>query len=31
VTDTPEEFAGFIRNEAARWEKVLKDAGIRYD
>jgi tripartite-type tricarboxylate transporter receptor subunit TctC len=31
VTSTPEEFAAFIRNEAARWEKVLKEAGIRYD
>ena len=31
VTSTPEEFAAFIHNEAARWEKVLKEAGIRYD
>jgi tripartite-type tricarboxylate transporter receptor subunit TctC len=31
VTSTPEEFAAFIRNEAARWEKVLREAGIRYD
>jgi tripartite-type tricarboxylate transporter receptor subunit TctC len=31
VTSTPEEFAAFIRGEAARWEKVLKEAGIRYD
>jgi tripartite-type tricarboxylate transporter receptor subunit TctC len=31
VTSTPEEFAAFIRNEAARWEKVLKEANIRYD
>jgi tripartite-type tricarboxylate transporter receptor subunit TctC len=31
VTSTPDEFAAFIRNEAARWEKVLKEAGIRYD
>jgi tripartite-type tricarboxylate transporter receptor subunit TctC len=28
---TPEEFAAFIRSEAARWEKMLKEAGIRYD
>jgi tripartite-type tricarboxylate transporter receptor subunit TctC len=31
VTSTPEAFAAFIRNEAGRWEKVLKEAGIRYD
>ena len=31
VTDTPEEFAAFIRSEAARWEKVLREANIRYD
>jgi tripartite-type tricarboxylate transporter receptor subunit TctC len=31
VTSTPEEFAAFIRGEAARREKVLKEAGIRYD
>jgi tripartite-type tricarboxylate transporter receptor subunit TctC len=31
VTSTSEEFAAFIRNEAARWEKVLKEAGIRYN
>src|ERR1700722_6130260 len=31
VTSTPEEFAAFIRNEAARWEKVLKEANIKYD
>jgi tripartite-type tricarboxylate transporter receptor subunit TctC len=31
VTDTPEEFAVFIRNEAARWEKALKDANIKFD
>jgi tripartite-type tricarboxylate transporter receptor subunit TctC len=31
VTTTPEEFAAFIRKEAERWEKVLKDANIRYD
>jgi tripartite-type tricarboxylate transporter receptor subunit TctC len=30
-TTTPDEFAAFIRKEAARWEKVLKDANIRYD
>jgi tripartite-type tricarboxylate transporter receptor subunit TctC len=31
VTSTPEEFAAFIRQVAARWEKVLKEAGIRYE
>jgi tripartite-type tricarboxylate transporter receptor subunit TctC len=27
----PEEFAAFIRKEAARWSKVLPETGIRYD
>jgi len=31
VTSTPDELAAFIRNEAARLEKVLKEAGIGYD
>ena len=31
VTRTPDGFAAFIRNEAGRWEKVLKEAGIRYE
>jgi tripartite-type tricarboxylate transporter receptor subunit TctC len=31
VTSTPQEFSAFIRGEAARWEKVLREAGIRYD
>jgi tripartite-type tricarboxylate transporter receptor subunit TctC len=31
VTRTPDGFAAFIRKEAGRWEKVLKEAGIRYD
>jgi tripartite-type tricarboxylate transporter receptor subunit TctC len=31
VTDTPEEFAAFIRKEAARWEKALKAANIKFD
>lgn len=29
VGDTPEEFARFIREEIARWEKVVKSAGVR--
>jgi tripartite-type tricarboxylate transporter receptor subunit TctC len=31
VTSTPEEFATFIRKEADRWSKVLKDANIKYE
>jgi tripartite-type tricarboxylate transporter receptor subunit TctC len=31
VTDTPEDFSAFIRKEAARWEKALKDANIKFD
>jgi tripartite-type tricarboxylate transporter receptor subunit TctC len=31
VTSTPQKFSAFIRNEAARWEKVLREAGIKYD
>ena len=29
VGDAPEEFAKFIREEIARWEKVVKSAGIK--
>lgn len=29
VGNTPDEFAGFIREEIARWEKVVKTAGIK--
>jgi tripartite-type tricarboxylate transporter receptor subunit TctC len=31
ITDTPSEFRAFIRQEAARWEPVLKETGIRFD
>jgi tripartite-type tricarboxylate transporter receptor subunit TctC len=31
VTNTPEQFAAFIRKEAERWEKVIKDTGIKFD
>ncbi len=31
VTSTPEEFSAFIRREADRWGKALKDLGMRYD
>jgi tripartite-type tricarboxylate transporter receptor subunit TctC len=30
-TDTPEEFGRFIRQEAARWEPILKETGIKFD
>ena len=30
-TSTPEEFAAFIRREAARWGKALAELGMRYD
>jgi tripartite-type tricarboxylate transporter receptor subunit TctC len=29
VGNTPAEFAKFIREEIPRWEKVVKNAGIR--
>jgi tripartite-type tricarboxylate transporter receptor subunit TctC len=31
VSSTPEEFEAFIHKEAARWQKVLKEANIKYD
>jgi tripartite-type tricarboxylate transporter receptor subunit TctC len=31
VTSTPEQFAAFIRKEADRWEKVIRDAGIKVE
>jgi tripartite-type tricarboxylate transporter receptor subunit TctC len=31
MTSTPEEFAAFIRQEAARWQPVLKETNIRFD
>jgi tripartite-type tricarboxylate transporter receptor subunit TctC len=30
-TSTPEQFAKFIRQEAARWEPVLKETNIKFD
>ena len=31
VSSSPEEFDAFIHKEAARWQKVLKEANIKYD
>jgi tripartite-type tricarboxylate transporter receptor subunit TctC len=31
VIKTPAEFGGFIRDEADRWSRVLKETGIKYD
>lgn len=31
VCDTPDEFAAYIRREAAKWSKVIKDAKIKLD
>jgi tripartite-type tricarboxylate transporter receptor subunit TctC len=31
VSSTPEEFAAFIRSEAARWQPVVKKSGLHYD
>jgi tripartite-type tricarboxylate transporter receptor subunit TctC len=30
-TDTPESFAAFIRDEKARWAKVVKESGAKFD
>jgi tripartite-type tricarboxylate transporter receptor subunit TctC len=31
VTSTPDEFSAFIKKEAERWSKALKEANIKYD
>ena len=31
VTITPEQFAAFMRKEADRWGKVIKETGIKFD
>ena len=31
ATDTPAEFAAFIRREAERWSKVVAESGMKYD
>jgi tripartite-type tricarboxylate transporter receptor subunit TctC len=31
IPSSPDEFRAFIRREAARWEPVLKETGIRFD
>jgi tripartite-type tricarboxylate transporter receptor subunit TctC len=31
MTNTPSEFAAYIRKESERWGKVIKETGIRLD
>jgi tripartite-type tricarboxylate transporter receptor subunit TctC len=31
VTSSPEEFSGFIRREADRWERLIRELNLRYD
>jgi len=31
ATNTPEEFARFIREEQARFQKIVKESGVRAD
>jgi tripartite-type tricarboxylate transporter receptor subunit TctC len=31
ATNTPAEFAAFIRKEAERWSTVVKESGMKYD
>jgi tripartite-type tricarboxylate transporter receptor subunit TctC len=31
LTMTPEQFGDFIRKEKARWAKVVKDSGAKFD
>jgi tripartite-type tricarboxylate transporter receptor subunit TctC len=31
VTSTPEEFSAFIRKEAERWRRVIKDTNLKFD
>ena len=31
VSSSPQEFAAYIRNETAKWGKVIKTAGIKLD
>jgi tripartite-type tricarboxylate transporter receptor subunit TctC len=31
VGDTPDEFAAFLRADAARWGKIIQEKGIRSD
>jgi hypothetical protein len=28
LTQSPEEFAGFVRGEHARWAKIIRDSGL---
>ena len=29
VTNTPQEFAAFVRADLAKWTKIVKDAGVK--
>jgi len=31
ATNTPDEFAAYIKSETVRWAKIVKDAGIKLD
>ena len=31
IATTPKEFADFVRDEAARWSRVIKESGIKLD
>ena len=31
VANTPEQFAQYIREETAKWSKIVRDAGIRLE
>ena len=31
VANTPEQFAQYLREETAKWSKIVKDAGIKLE
>ena len=31
VSNSPEQFTAFLRNEHAKWDKIIKDAGIKVE
>jgi tripartite-type tricarboxylate transporter receptor subunit TctC len=31
VSNTPEQFAAYIKSEIAKWAKVIKDTGVKLD